>query len=432
MILKNFLFLKLINKSFVFTSLLFLFITPFSCQNLSGSITVDFQKDIPVNSMVGFLHFNNIYKLEPHLKQLKPKYWRFRWMDDSTEAVNLLIKNDIIPIIVLSDKYGYPDNLGKNWKTPLKSDEYKKTVKFIYSKLGNKVIYDIWNEPYMSGFGGFSSKDFFILFKEIHDLIRSLPGGVNALITGPSFEELNRYEIEKFFKFCNDNNIRFDILSWHEWRNEGDLKNMSSDIYWVKNYLLKKYPKVGIKKIVLTEIVHANIQFSPTQVLKVYDTLEKDKIDGACRGCFFESVGVINCENNSITGLLDHSGNARSIWWATKLYSQSTENRVDSNTTLEDIISFASYDKNNGYLLLANNYKHTIKNINVTFKLKGLPLFKKNKKLKVYLYKIPNTEKKPLKSPIFVYTQFETVKNGVLNLEIKNFEPQELLYMIVK
>lgn len=399
--------------------------TMFNSQDLTGNVFVDFQKKQSVNSMVGFLHFNDINKLQKDIKELKPKYWRFRYRHNTSEIVNQLLKNNVTPIIVISDQYGYTDD--PNWKSPLSTNKYESITKKIYQELGNNVIYDIWNEPYLKGFGGFSSKDFFALFKKAHNVIRSLPGGQNALITGPSFHELKRSEMEDFFRFCNQNKIKVDVLSWHEWRNEADLKIMQSDIEWVKNVLLPAYPQVGVKKIVLTEIVHLNIQFSPTQVYKVYDVLEKNKIDGACRGCFAESNGVDNCENNSVTGLLDNSGNRRSIWWATKLYAKSTENRVFSSANLENLITFASYDDKSANLLLANNYKKPIKNSNINLKIDGLSSLENTKKLKLTIYKIPNTGEDVLEEPIFVSSKVINVKRNTLNIDIKDFSPQEVL-----
>lgn len=422
---------KFIHHSFFYVYLLSLTMSFYSCQNLTGNVSVNFQKKQPVNSMVGFLHFNDVYKLEQDVKSLKPKYWRFRWMDNSVDAVNFLIKNNVTPIIVLSDRYGYPDNLGDRWKSPLRSNDYKNMTKNIYLALGNKVIYDIWNEPYMSGFGGFSSKDFYTVFKQTHDLIRSLPGGENAQITGPSFEHFKRSEIEDFFQFCSENKIRLDVLSWHEWRNEGDLDGVTSDIQWLRNDVLPKYSSVGVKKIILTEIIHANIQFSPTQIFKVYDILEKNNIDGACRGCFSESNGVVNCENNSMTGLLDNKGRARSVWWATKLYAQSVNNRVLSKTDLDNIIPFASYDNYGAYLLLANN-GNVLEQINITLSnLTQLPIFKNTKYLKVNIFKIPPTGENILDKPMFISSKRIKINNKILITKVEGILPKEIIYLSI-
>ncbi|WP_379964988.1 hypothetical protein [Epilithonimonas sp. UC225_85] len=382
--------------------------------------------------MVGFLHFRDLNKLQPDLQELKPKYWRFRWQETSVRDVDFLIKNGVTPILILSDTYGYPQNLGKNWNTPLISNDYKSVTQNIYSKLGNKVIYDLWNEPYMEDFGGFAPEKFFSLFKQTHDAIRSMPGGESALITGPAFDHFSLSDIDDFLKFCNENKVRVDVLSWHDWRLGADVKKIQDDISKIKTEILPKYPSLGVKKIVLTEIIHGEIQFSPTQVYKVFDALEKSKIDGACRSCFGESNGVFNCETNTLGGLLDQAGKPRSVWWATKFYSQSVENRVQSKTDLDDLISFASYNQKSAYLLLANNYKKSIKNNSINLSnLFNLSIFRNYKKLKLNIYKIPTTGEQALDKPIFVSSKTIQSKGKSTNINVKELLPQEILYFTI-
>lgn len=401
----------------------------YSCQNIRGTVSVDFQKKENVKSMLGFLHFNDITKFETDLKELKPQYWKFRWVDSSVQDVNYLLKYGVKPIVVISDKYGYPDD--PNWKSPLKSNRFKNITQEIYLAVGNKVIYDPWNEPYLTGFGGSFSVDFYEAFKQAHDVIRSLPGGKDAMIIGPSFHHYNKGEIEAFLKFCKENKVRLDILCWHDWRYGEDIKNLQDDIAEVKNEVLPKYPAVGVKEIVLSEIIHGQIQFSPTQIYKLYDGLEKSKLDGGSRSCFDESTGISNCENDTMGGLLDKNGKRRSVWWATKLYSQSINNRVFSSTDQENLISFASYDKNNAYLLLANNYNKTIEETNITLSnIAKLPNFKKSKTVTLNIYKVPTTGEKPLDKPIFISSKKINISKQNLQFKIQNINSQEIYYFV--
>lgn len=420
---------KYFYKIFIYCCFFCVSISFYSCQDIVAGVSVDFQKKQNVKSMLGFLHFNDIKKFETDLKELKPQYWKFRWVDSSVKDVDLLQKYGVKPIVVISDKYGYPDD--PNWKSPLKSDRFKNITKEIYLALGNKVIYDPWNEPYLTGFNGSFLVDFYVAFKQAHDVIRSLPGGKDAMIIGPSFHHYNRGEIEAFLKFCKENKVRLDILCWHDWRYGKDIKNLQNDIAEVKNEVLPKYPAMGVKEIVLSEIIHGQIQFSPTQIYKLYDGLEKSKLDGGSRSCFDESTGISNCENDTMGGLLDKNRKRRSVWWATKLYSQSIRNRVFSGTNQENLISFASYDENNAYLLLANNYNETIEEVNVTLSnVAMLPNFKKNKTVVLNIYKIPPTGEKSLDKPIFISSKKINMSKRNLKCKIQGVNSQEVYYLV--
>lgn len=398
----------------------------------SVSLEIDFLKKAgTIHSMSGFLHYDDIRALQNNIIALQPKYWRVGWSYKSVSDISYLRSFNITPILVLSDIYAYPGKKNnKEWPHPLYTDRLKNIITAEYQKFKNTVIYDIWNEPFhQEGFGDFDTEEYYQIFKKAHDIIRSLPGGEKALLTGPSFDRYDEKEIEGFLNFCNKNNIRVDVLSWHEWRDQDYLKDFSKDIKKLKEIILPKYSKVGIKKIVLGEIINQYSQFSPSEILEVFRYLESNGIDGACKGCWAESNGVFNC-NNSMNGLLNKDGKPRSVWWAYKLYNQSIKNRVKFTSNYEHVSAFASYDNSGEYILINNNSGNKV--VNTKINLKNLSSLHKNvKTLELKVYKIPETKELPLENIVFYEKQSVKVSKEGATITIAEMSPKTLYYVMI-
>jgi len=398
----------------------------------SVSLEIDFLKKAgAVNSMSGFLHYDDIKALQKNIIALQPKYWRIGWSYKSVSDINYLRSFNITPILVLSDIYAYPGKKNnKEWPHPLYTDRLRNIITGEYQKFKNTVIYDIWNEPFhQEGFGDFDTEEYYQIFKKAHDIIRSLPGGDQALITGPSFDRYDEKEMEGFLNFCNKNNIRVDILSWHEWRDQDYLKDFSKDVKKLKEIILPKYPKVRVKKIVLGEIINQYSQFSPSEILEVFRYLENSGIDGACKGCWAESNGVFNC-NNSMNGLLDKNGNPRSVWWAYKLYNQSIKNRVKFVSNYEHVSAFASYDGNGQYVIINNNSGNKV--VNTKINLKNLSsLYKNVKTLELKIYQVPESKELPLEKMVLYQKQSVKVSKNGTTISIAEMSPKTLYYLML-
>jgi len=396
----------------------------------SVRVEIDFGKKIKnVKSQSGFLHFNDIKALEKDIVALKPKYWRIGWSYKSVDDISYLRSFGVTPILVISDMYGYPGKKNnKEWSHPLYTDRLKTVITAEYGKFKNTVIYDIWNEPFhQGGFGDFDTEEFYKIFKKAHDIIRSLPGGKDVLITGPSFDHYDEKEMEGFLNFCNKNKVRVDILCWHEWRDGMYAKDFAKDVKKLRTVILPKYLKVGVKKIVLNEIINQYSQFSPSEVLQVLKMLENNNIDGACKGCWAESDGIFNC-NNSINGLLDKNGKPRSVWWAYKVYNQSTKNRVQDVSNYDQLSVFASYDTDGEHMVINNNSGKKIINAKIT--LKNLfSLHKQTENLDIHVYEIPNSLEAPLEKMNFNEKIKIHKKSGTITIPVMN--PKTVYYLSI-
>lgn len=398
----------------------------------SVNIDIDFGKqEKKVKSMSGFLHFDNIKKLEKSIVALQPKYWRIGWSYKSVQDIEYLRSFGITPILVISDMYGYPGKKNnKEWPHPLKTDRLTTVVTNEYEKFKNTVIYDIWNEPFhQDGFGDFDKEEYYQIFKKAHNIIRSLPGGKNAIITGPSFDRYDEQEMEDFLNFCNSNNLRVDVLCWHEWRDGEYEDSFSKDVKKLRNIILPKYPKVGVKKIVLNEIINQYSQFSPSEVLQVLKMLENNNIDGACKGCWAESDGVFNC-NNSINGLLDKNGRSRSVWWAYKIYNQSIKNRVYSTSNYEKLSVFASFDDKGEYIVVNNNSGNKIVNAEIKFK-NLLSLYRKKSSVELTIYEISDSGELPVENLIIKEKQKIAIKKNYSLINIPEMKPKTVYYLSI-
>ncbi|MCX8531487.1 GH39 family glycosyl hydrolase [Chryseobacterium luquanense] len=428
--------LRLSNKKLFVFIIFFLMFFSVKSQIIKDSlkVEVDFNKKLGnVKSMSGFLHYDNIRLLEKNIKELRPKYWRtgIRWSEKSPDDIAYLQSFGITPILVISDLYGYPGiKNNKNWPHPLRTDNLKNIITEVYNKFKNTVIYDIWNEPFhQAGFGDFDPDEYYQIFKKAHDIIRALPGGDKALITGPSFDKYDEKEMEDFLRFCNDNKIRVDILSWHELRDGEYSQSFTDDVQKLKHNIIPKYPNVKIKSIILNEIINQYAQFSPSKVLSVLNMLEYNNIDGACKACWVESDGVFNC-NNSINGLLTNKQEKRSVWWAYYLYNKSTNNRVGSISNSSSISSFAYYDKNGEYLIINNNSGQKIQNVKIVLK-NLIKIYKNKKRLRFDVFVLPDTGEKPLENLVFEKNGNIIVNEKKSIIELNNLNPQTVYYISI-
>lgn len=406
-----------------------------------GIITVDCSTSaIPVKSMVGFLHsFNDTAPSQKLIDELAPKYWRVGH-GLSTKYKNSSLKQirgrKISSIVILSDFY---NPIGKTkWLPPNQNMHgYIALIDETYLRYGNNVIYDIWNEPNHPDFWKQSEGEYLTAFKVAHDRIRSLPGGDSAWITGPSISYFDKAFIERFLLFCSQNNIKLDILSWHDFRTGKKIQQMRQDIKWARENWLKQYKSIGIKEIHINEIIGQGDQYSPLISLMFFKALEEGGADGACKACWWNnSKSLSNCYNNSLDGLIDNNGRPRSIWWAYKYYNMSTRTRIISTTNSEDLISFA-FIEDNGMLksidiLLGINQSFDSPIILELESIKKLQGFNNKKNITVECYEIPDTNEDALDSIVLKSVQkVSIIKDGRLSVVFNNLSTKKVYILKV-
>lgn len=400
----------------------------------TGTVYIDLNnKTYTQRSMSGFLHTFNNDKLEDISNDLEPAYWRIGgdWIkttEQRNKVIDSFISRGIKPILILSSPYKYKRMNIKGWVDPSDNAQpFLNLVKKLYLEQGNRVIYDVWNEPDHRNYWQESDTSFFILFKKVHNLIRSLPNGQSASITGPSTAGLNKDYLSRFIKFCSDNNIRLDYLNWHYMaaiNNSASLDKFNREIASVKKIMFQ-YPNVGIKSIILPEIIGEAQQYSPKAPILFFKTLEENDIEGSCKACWNNSKGINNCFNNSLDGLFTEDGQTRSVWWAYQLYAKSLKFRLKSVTDNNLIASTCSLNKDQDTLtvLLVNTSNNNQLTCNLRIKnINNLKL--KNKSTVVLsLFEIPDTSESPLEKPNLIYTsnlKYEDIQNYKVNAKLNN------------
>lgn len=107
------------------------------------------------------------------------------------------------------------------------------------SGLTNFDSYVIWNEPY--GTWNNNNGEFHeTVWKPTYELLRKLDPDMP--IVGPAIAYYNSERMEKFLKFCKENNCLPDVICWHQW-GSGGIPSAVEDIKRLeKKYGLPDYP----------------------------------------------------------------------------------------------------------------------------------------------------------------------------------------------
>ncbi len=107
------------------------------------------------------------------------------------------------------------------------------------SGLTNFDSYVIWNEPY--GTWNNANGDYHsAVWKPTYDLLRKIDPDMP--IVGPAIAYYNSERMEKFLKFCKENNCLPDVICWHQW-GSGGIPGAVEDIKRLeRKYGLPDYP----------------------------------------------------------------------------------------------------------------------------------------------------------------------------------------------
>lgn len=417
--------LKLLVRCFWFIILLSLFSS--GILRVQSLINIDLtQKPQKRESVAGFLHFNDLVPLQKHIKELKPKFWRvgnaLHNKDKRIQQIKLLHSYNITPILVITDFFAGVEN---DWENPLKhKSTFSKVVKDLYLENGNNVVYDIWNEPDSN-----RKKEFFETFKIAYTTIRSLPGGENAIITGPGTSRFDQDFLKDFLEYCKKNNLRVDILNWHEGGIIDDVLQVQKNIKTAQEWI-KQYPTVGIKKIYIPEILWITEQFNPAAAFSYLYIIEKNNVTGTCKTCWDTPAedGGNTCWNNSMDGLLDPRGNTRSVWWAYKLYAESLDKRMAIDKSDENLMSLAYWNEQNDLaVVLANTSKIDIETLKIN--LKNTAKFKDYNKLQ--LFEVTNTAEKPLKELKLILNKKISLHKTNSKIVLEDIKYNKLYYLLI-
>lgn len=380
------------------------------CQS-NSTISVDLANPTAnKTSVAGFLHFNNLDNLNMDIVSLRPKYWRVgTWLypnekNINNENLNVLIKNGITPILVVSDLIKVtPKNNNLVWSLKANNvQDVEPLVKQAYATFGNKVIYDLWNEPNLKMFWMGDNQEAFLIMKKIYSIIRSQNGGENAIITAPSIAGFNKNYLNQFLKFCSKNNMRIDILNWHQ---NGDVKDafvMQQNIKYAKSVLIPEYSSVGIKDVYIPEVTSHKDQFNPLTLYAYLWNAEYAGASGICKSCWENSPasGGRTCWNNSMDGIMDVNGEPRATWWVYKFYAESLAKRIAITCSSFNNIITTSYLSTSGDTLNVLVGNTSSSPTSMSLNLGNVNKIIGNKRVNVDILKVPNSGVAIVHSPL--------------------------------
>ncbi|HEX8023203.1 GH39 family glycosyl hydrolase [Mucilaginibacter sp.] len=404
-------------------------------------LTVDCSKseDRP-KPMNGFLlSINDKNPPSQLITPLAPAYWRVS--ANKKYVLDRLDSFQTKPIFLMSDIFHYPGSHPSLWKTPTNDNVgWNDTVKNTFSRHAyqkKKYIYDLWNEPNGKFFFAGNESDFCGVFKTAHDKIRALPNGDNTLISGPSISKFDTAYIHHFLDYCLINNIKLDVLSWHEFRTGDDIIKIKNDLQWVrKNWVNSaKYAPLKIKAIQINEIIAQADQYVPASILAYFYYLEKGGADAACKACWPPSQpgAKTNCFNNSLDGLVDpDTFGTRAAWWIYRYYNLTLQNRLNSTNVNPNVVSFANYSSRKIQILVGYFGDKKPANLNLSLDIKNISALSdmpKKQSFNVQVKLIPNSGEATINSPETVIQTQATVQNDHLTVSLPDLHLKEAYFI---
>ena len=411
------------REKFTYITAVLLISILFGCEDPSenidsGTIEVDFAIPSSKKSMSGFLHgITSSSPPDSLIDPLAPKLLR------SSSRIFSIYDRKLSfgarPIFMITDLWFAYSN---GFET-MPYDDYDEYREFLLGVIEDTreldIIYDIRNEPEQTE-GDFvfwkgTKEQFFETFKITHDVLRSELGD-DVIISGPSTHWRPDY-LDDFLRFSLENNIKLDVLSWHEFQASNDISQVATNLRQMReNYVDNpEFAPLGIQEIHINEYGFSDKHMIPAFALAYLYYLEEGKADGACRTCWDA------CWRKPIGDLLTDELEPRAVWWIYKYYAESHRSRVQSTTNQRFIVPFASLtpgEDSEARVLLANHYTFSIGNVSVILKnINEIPNLAEAKEVHVKLYKIPSTERLPLLEPQLIDEFTKPVVDNTISIE---------------
>jgi len=387
-----------------------------ACQaaNLHTSATVNFGESVEVISQSGVLEGVSAddAKYEPIVSSTE---WARNFSSYTSRVQKMLDLG--YSVIVRLDDFQRRNNGMMPYEDWAAWENY---VRERAQEWGTQVVYGVWNEPDLDIFWSGTEAEYHEAYRRAHDVLKD-ELGADARLSGPSVHRWNPDYIERFLDFCLANDLTVDVLQWHA------LNQSDDDIPSVQTHLetaradwvdASSYSAVGIEKIVLGETVGQDRTYNPGSTLGYFYYAEKGGSDGAASSCWNN-----DCENGSISGLLDGpNGERRAVWWTFNAYADGVGARVDSSTQDERIVALGSRgtpDTNGNPQVVVGYFKKgsTPDRANVELNLDNLdatPALQDAEAVRIRVEKLPANGPNSLDAPIFTSeTTYDLVDGGV-------------------
>jgi hypothetical protein len=326
----------------------------------AATVSAHFRANEDPELKVGFLH--NLSASAPSdemLVPLKPTAWRSNEASAPADRVRSLGASQTI---VLSDHWSYPSHgwrpSGPPWT---RLDGFAVWVRQFAERFKGRgpLYWDIWNEPDFKIFWDGTREQFYETFAVAERVLRQELGS-DARIVGPSTTMWRPDWIRGLAEFCLQRGCRFDAVSWHDLPDDmRSLPRLSERVATTRKLLSQpRFQPLGVREFHVNEIMGHGIQFMSGAAVGYFAELEAGGADVAIKSCWPDSRGRVNCEGQTLNGLLDwDTGRPRALWYTWRAYADGRASRVRSRSRdqlIQVLASRRSRRPGEAQLLLGN------------------------------------------------------------------------------
>jgi hypothetical protein len=303
-------------------------------------------------SLSGFVHGLDNQTSPRLVEAMAPAFWRTGGAY-GLKILPAVLRAGAMPIVVLSDSWGYP--VGKpSWRAPYADlDGWSKSVAATVRKTQSAgaprdTVYDLWNEPDGKDFWRGTIEQFLATFQAAHDVVRKLAPG--ARISGPSIANFDRMRVSSFVEACVARSIRLDILSWHEFRRPERLAAMTADIADMKRRFVMP-GAAGLRAVHINEYGPERWEHVPGMAAAYLFHMERGGADAAARACWGPN-GASSCWDGSVGSCLGAAGNAATpVGRVYQAYAETVNARLASRSGDDALAHFAGRDAARGSIV---------------------------------------------------------------------------------
>ncbi len=398
-----------------------------------ATVTVDFatQKGPATQRASGFLH--SVTPTAPGgdlLDPVKPRLFRLNPQEIANgELLRRLARYGADVQVIMSDLYGYSQSQawpgdGGDWT---KWENLVERLVLDAKAKGNRVLWDVWNEPDDETFWKRNQQQFFETWRRAVVKIRRLDP--DAVIVGPSASTGVWDYLHEFLLYAKEKDVLPDVVSWHELY-PGNLEHNHAAAV----RLFMSANGIAERPVSINEFQQAEGRHKPGFVVAWLTHLEEEKPDSAAYTCWDDPLGHSNCWEPTLDGLLTIDKETRPGWFAHKGYVDITGTLVQVDSQAHSIgpkivgVAGMHADRRSAQLLLGRREISDATGsggVTVVFQnISEVPYLMKNGTVLVQAERIPNSDSglaKLSRTKVTINRNYPVLDNTV-RVELPDFD----------
>lgn len=385
------------------------------------------------------------------LSKLKPRFWRLS--SHNNNVYDFVVSQGRFPerfrtqiTFVIQDafnvRYGFPievspscprgrrncftsyDELTENWVAVV-----EQVMQQSVGRYRNIDYFDIFGEPNW-GWKGIKPKQLLELFRLAYDTIRR--NRPDAKIVGPSLGFYERKRLETFLTHAVSNNLRLDVLSWHEFK----FPDMVPGHVQEMRDFFKGHPSMcrpSCPEIHINEYADGKNHLIPGWEVGWLFYFEKAGVDQIHRACWDVRGGWSTCWHGFNGLFLKDNVTPTNLYWVHREYAEMSGRRLHTESTMARTVALASRDDSSQEVrILAGRYGNPGQSGNVTLVVEGYPYA--GSQVRVQVKRIPNNNNQPvaLHEPILVSTKTLSVEGRTVSLSLDDFADGDAFVVLLR